>query len=347
MRGIPCDVARPSVGARSAVVLALLVACGRSHHHGPRIFVTNENDGTVTAIDAKSLEVIDTIAVGKRPRGVHVSHDGKRLYVALSGSPKAGPGVSEPSMPPPNRGADGIGIVDLDSLTLVNAIASGQDPESFDLVDDHTLVVSNEETAQASIVDVASHTVKSAIAIGKEPEGVAIAPDGTAWVTSEGDGKVFVIDPKASKVVATVVTGARPRGVAFAAGHAFITNENDGTLTVADIAKRAAIGTIELPPVADGPARPMGIAVSNDGKQLFVTEGRARGVAVVNAETNALVVIIPDVGARPWGVAVAPNGLVFTANGSSNDISVIDPKTYEVIHHVKTGGSPWGIAVAP
>jgi len=37
------------------------------------------------------LKVIATIPVGKRPRGVHVSPDGKTVYVALSGTPISAP----------------------------------------------------------------------------------------------------------------------------------------------------------------------------------------------------------------------------------------------------------------
>jgi YVTN family beta-propeller protein len=337
--------ALPGHPARALVLLALVAGCGGGRPHGPRVFVTNEKDGTVTAIDAHSFAVLDTIKVGKRPRGLHVSPDGRWLYVALSGSPIAGPGVDEASLPPPNRGADGIGIVDLDAMKLVRAIASGEDPESFDVLDDHTLVVSNEETAQASIVDIGSRQVKSAIDIGKEPEGVAIAPDHTAWVTSEGDSQVFIIDPVASTVLGKIPTGARPRGIAFTNGKAFITNENAGTLTVADVAKRAPIATITLPAGGEVKPRPMGVTVSKG--RVYVTEGRAKSVAIIDAMTNDVVTTIPDVGARPWGIAVAASGLVFTANGPSNDVTVLDPQSGQIVRRIPTGASPWGVAIAP
>src|SRR5690242_8316268 len=61
----------------------------------PRVFVSNETAGTVAVIDGVTAEVITTIPVGKRPRGLRVSRDGQLLFVALSGSPLAGPGVDE------------------------------------------------------------------------------------------------------------------------------------------------------------------------------------------------------------------------------------------------------------
>src|SRR4051812_4999976 len=79
----------------------------------PRLYVSNEDGGDVAVIDTGSDTVVTTIPVGKRPRGVKLSPDGKLLYVALSGSPRGGPGVDESKLPPPDRAADGIGVVDL------------------------------------------------------------------------------------------------------------------------------------------------------------------------------------------------------------------------------------------
>jgi YVTN family beta-propeller protein len=62
---------------------------------GPyRVYVTNEASGDLSVISSKN-EVIATVKLGKRPRGIHASPDGKTIYVALSGSPMAPPGVDE------------------------------------------------------------------------------------------------------------------------------------------------------------------------------------------------------------------------------------------------------------
>src|SRR6185436_9017634 len=56
-----------------------------------RVFVTNETSGDLTVIDAATQTAITTAPLGKRPRGIQPSPDGKSLYVALSGSPPAPP----------------------------------------------------------------------------------------------------------------------------------------------------------------------------------------------------------------------------------------------------------------
>jgi YVTN family beta-propeller protein len=54
------------------------------------------------------------------------------------------------------------------------------------------------------------------------------------------------------------------------------------------------------------------------------------------------------VGDRPWGIALSPDGKwLYTANGPSNDVSVVDPETLSVVGKIKVGDRPWGVVVAP
>src|SRR2546426_3128480 len=94
-----------------------------------RVYVTNEASGDLTVIDASTQAVIATAPLGKRPRGIKASPDGKTLYVALSGSPSAPPGTDESKLPPPDRTADGIGEVDADTYKVRRVIHAGIDPE--------------------------------------------------------------------------------------------------------------------------------------------------------------------------------------------------------------------------
>jgi YVTN family beta-propeller protein len=329
-----------------------LMGCGNasepSREHS--IIVSNENAGTITVIDAASNRVRATIPVGKRPRGLRVSKDGSTVYVALSGSAKGGPGVDEASLPPPDRSADGIGVVDLQAGRLVRVIPSGPDPEAFDLSDDGMLVVSNEDAAQASIVDLDDATIRARVSVGEEPEGVTRAPDGTFWVTSEADHSVTAIDASRGVVVASIPTGLRPRAIAFTRDNklGLVTNEADATLTLFSPAERKAIATIKLPAVDGGmPPRPMGIVLSPKQDRAYVTTGRAGGVAVIDLAGRSVITTIRNAGARPWGIACAPNGLLYTANGPSDDVSVIDPGTNTVLARIASAGGPWGVAVTP
>src|SRR5262245_947663 len=104
--------------AAAAALLTLAAACGPSQPPPPPaqaapppgppkmpalgIYVTNEQSGDLTVIDAATLKTVTTIPLGKRPRGIAANADGTRLYIALSGSPAAPPGVDEKTLPPPD-----------------------------------------------------------------------------------------------------------------------------------------------------------------------------------------------------------------------------------------------------
>src|SRR5579871_1108703 len=60
-----------------------------------RAYVSNEDDGTVSVIDTEQLRSIATVSVGKRPRGMVLSADGARLYIALTGTPKCPPPLTD------------------------------------------------------------------------------------------------------------------------------------------------------------------------------------------------------------------------------------------------------------
>ena len=49
-------------------------------------YVSNEKSDTLTLIDVDKLEVIDTLEVGMRPRGIIFSQDYKYLYICASES---------------------------------------------------------------------------------------------------------------------------------------------------------------------------------------------------------------------------------------------------------------------
>jgi YVTN family beta-propeller protein len=53
-----------------------------------------------------------------------------------------------------------------------------------------------------------------------------------------------------------------------------------------------------------------------------------------------------EVGQRPWGIALSPDAkILYSANGPSNDISVVDLTTNAVRQKIKAGTGPWGVLV--
>jgi YVTN family beta-propeller protein len=338
----------------AALAFACLAATAAPAHAAVRLYVSNEDAGDIAIVDPDAGRVLARIPVGKRPRGLKLSADGKTLYVALSGSPKAGPGVDESRLPPADRAADGIGVVDVVGRRLVKVLASGRDPESFDLSPDgRTLYVSNEETAEITVLDARTGAIHGRVKVGEEPEGVTLRPDGrVVYVTCEGENEVAAVDTATLRVAARVATGPRPRSIAFTrdGATAFVTTENGAAVTIVDARRHRTIGSL---PIVSGaksefPPRPMGSALSRDGRTLYVSNGRGGSVAVIDTATRRVTRLIEGVGGRPWGIAASPDGrAVFTANGPSNDVSILDVAGGGPIRRVTVSGSPWGIAVGP
>ena len=76
------------------------------------IWVTNEKDDTISIIDVESEEVIRTIEVGERPRGITFAQDYSVVFVCASDS-------------------DTVQVIDPDTGKVLHELPSGEDPEQF------------------------------------------------------------------------------------------------------------------------------------------------------------------------------------------------------------------------
>jgi YVTN family beta-propeller protein len=345
------DIARRLLGATAVLAVNILAGgadAAAAATAAERLYVSDETGGDVVIVDPQRESVVARIAVGKRPRGIQLSSDHQRLYVALSGSPIAGPNVDESKLPPPDRRYDGIGVVDLKLQKLVNTYPSGADPEAFALSHDgKVLYVSNEDVGKLSAVDLTRGTVRATVAVGSEPEGVAVSHDDRiVYVTCETSNSLYVIDAHTMHVLAQIPTEKRPRGIFLArqSHRGYATDEFGAALTVFSTDDYKVVQTIGLgdPKVV----RPMGIA-STDGRRLYVTTGRFGALLEVDPGAGRVLRTIENVGKRPWGVALSRDGeKAYTANGPSGDVSVIDLQSGRVDARIAVGGSPWGVVAA-
>lgn len=314
---------------------------------GPYAFVSNEAGNNVSVIDVRTDSVVATLEAGQRPRGIKLMPDGKTLVVAVSGSPRAGPGVDESKLPPADRSKDGLALVDL-ATRQVRRLPGGVDPENFDIsADGKTIYVANEDASAASVVDVPSGTVKATIKVGGQPEGVTVRPDADeVWVTSEEGGKLYVLDTKADSVRHVITVGKRPRSVAFThdGKRAYAPAEVGGNVTVINATTYRPIATITVPGKG---AKPMDAVMAPDDSRVYISTGRGGTVAILDTKSNKFVGTV-DVGSRPWGIAFSGDGKqLWTANGPpGNDVSVVNLATDSVVKRIPVGKAPWGVAIS-
>ena len=296
-------------------------------------YVTNEKDNSLTMIDTNTLEVIKTVKIGQRPRGIVMSKDGKWVIVCMSDD-------------------NIIQVYDAKTLEFVKVLPSGPDPELQILSPDgKTLYVANEDDNLVTVVDVENGKVISDVPVGVEPEGMGISPDGKVLVnTSETTNMAHFIDTTTFKTFDNILVDSRPRVAIFNSQgtQLWVSSEIGGTVTVFNAADRKQIGKInfEIQGVAKEAIQPVGVRITKDGTKAFVALGPANRVAIIDVATLKVEKYVL-VGQRVWQLYLTPDDkLLFTTNGASNDVTVIDVANQKAIKSIKTGRYPWGVVIS-
>ena len=310
-------------------LLSLILLSGVLHA-GEVAYVSNEKDNTLSVIDLDSFEVIETVEVGKRPRGITLSKDRSKLYICASDS-------------------DAVQVMDLSTHEIIKMLPSGEDPEQFALhPNDKHLYIANEDDALVTVVDTESNLVLAQIDVGIEPEGMAVSPLGDVAVnTSETTNMVHWIDTKDWVIIDNTLIDQRPRHVEFTKEGDILwaSSEIGGTVSVIDVASRTIMQKInfKIRGVHPDKVQPVGVKLSSDGKYAYVALGPANHVAVVNAKTYEVEDYIL-VGRRVWHLEFnADESLLLSTNGVSGDVSVIDIAKHKAIKTIKVGRYPWGV----
>lgn len=317
---------------RLATLLASAALCVPAA--ADEMWISNEKDDTLSVIDIETLEVIRTIETGERPRGITFSKDFSVLYICASDS-------------------DSVQVMDPETGEILHDLPSGEDPEQFVLhPNDRHLYIANEDDAITTVVDTETRTVIAQIDVGIEPEGMAVSPDGKiAITTSETTNMAHWIDTETQELFANTLVDSRPRHAEFLKDgtELWVSSEIGGTITVFDVETQTKKAKIEFEVEGVHPDRvqPVGFELSNEDKTAFVALGPSNHVAAVNPDTYEVEDYIL-VGRRVWHMDFnADKSLLFTTNGVSGDVTVIDVAKREPIKTIKVGRFPWGAAFRP
>ncbi len=214
------------------------------------------------------------------------------------------------------------------------------------------LLVANFQNDSVSLIDLATGAIreqdlrpgvidpaKAGTPGGSFPRAVIWASPSRAWVASERDRELIGLDVAVNGVM-TVRTRIRTLGqpVAFAAHGARLYAAEDNADRVAVVERRADRLVEELHSAAAagtprsllrlGGAGTDGVAVTADGRTLYVSNGGANDVAEVRLSSRpggSRVVGLVPTGWYPTAVAAQPDGRqVYVVNGKSNTGPVPD-----------------------
>jgi DNA-binding beta-propeller fold protein YncE len=231
-----------------------------------------------------------------------------------------------------------------DTRLLAQVSLSGPGEDWALKEDGQRLFVSVPSANQVAAVDTASWKITATAGSIPGAARIALQPDeGYLWVAygaEEEDSGVTVLNPRDMKVVAKIRTGRGYHHMAFTAdsSFAFVTNPQDGTVSVIDV--RKLIKTQDVPVGV----KPGWIAYSDLAKAAYVAnEGDGRIVAIDSAEQKVRAAMMASPGLGQ--IRFAPGGrYALAVNPRDNMIYVADTATNRIVQQGKLENAPDQIA---
>jgi YVTN family beta-propeller protein len=196
------------------------------------------------------------------------------------------------------------------------------------------------------VIDMQTRTVTTTWDLGKplRPHKPMVMTDGTMLVSTELAKSISVVDTKTGKITGEIPTGATQSHIFVVTANGrkvYTANLDAGSVSVLDVLSHKLLKII---PVSVTVKR---IALSIDGKTLFVTDGSSQNVALIDTATDTIEQKIA-VGGAPFAAYPSPDGrwlLVGEDNGPKGKLEVVDLKDLTVKKSYDVDRLPYGIRV--
>jgi YVTN family beta-propeller protein len=243
-----------------------------------------------------------------------------------------------------------VAVVDLESGKVVGKVAVGEGPkEIVALPDGKTVYVSNYGSAipgnTISVIDVEGLTEVTRIDLGwmRRPHGL-VEYGGNVFFTAEHVGIVGRINGRTNKVdwaTGTGQGGSHLLKVDALSGRLFTANVLSDTVTFLDPPEMP--GPV-LPGHVDVGVGPEGIAVSPDGRHLWVGHRLEGRITVIDTRTERSLSSFA-IGGMPVRMAFTPDGkYVLAADPASGKLVRMDAEAMKEVDRLDIGAGVVGIA---
>jgi sugar lactone lactonase YvrE len=188
--------------------------------------------------------------------------------------------------------------------------------------------------------------------LGSLPLAMALSPGGdrlAVLLSGWREQGLQIIDPRTGRVLQTLPQAAAFLGLAFAAdGSTLYASGGNEDLVVRYALKEGAMalaGTLALAPREAGKEAtryPAGLALSPDGRRLYVAENVGDSLAVLELPGGRVVQRL-QTGRSPYGVAVSRDGTVFVSAWGERHVAVFRPDrtgSLAAVRRVEVGRHP-------
>jgi YVTN family beta-propeller protein len=247
--------------------------------------------------------------------------------------------------------AQKVAFYNPDTGELLGSAATGQGAQNIEVSPDYRRAwvsdfMSPKNTI--SIIDVRKHELIDRVEIQKVygPRSMVITRDGKSlYVTFERSRVVGRLDPNTGKVLATIpmgMKGTRYLTLSKDESRLFAANVVSDNISVIDLER----GQVDRHMIAGD--FPEGMALSPDGKTLWVGSQGSNDIRVLDVTADPVIVAtIPAHGAAAR-LAFTPDGKrVVVTCPANNLIFVFDAESHEVVESIHTNPDPYVIAMPP
>jgi YVTN family beta-propeller protein len=212
--------------------------------------------------------------------------------------------------------------------------------------DQGRLYVATPSSDRITVIDTTNWTEVATIAQVPRPSRLVLQPDGhylwAAYRAQDGASGVAAITTDGVTLVRLIATGGGAHEIAFDrdGAHAFVTNRDDGTVSVVDVVTLKKL--VDVPTGKD----PTSIAYSQASQMLYVTHEQDGTIAVLDPKAFSMVGRMraePGLGQ----VRFAPGGrLGFAVNPMANVVHVLDAAACRIVQTADTDKEPDGVTFA-
>jgi len=281
----------------------------------------------VQIVDRATGAVTQTLEQPSAFVGLVFSADGKRLYA--SGG---------------NEDAIFVYRWDGDRLTADGSIVLGGDPKHKGMLypaglalssDGKQLIVAENLSDTIAVIDTATRHVTQRLRSGLYPYGVVADAHGNIFVSAWGEDSVDVYRRGTSgyRHAARVAPGRHPSAMVVRGERLYVASATTDTIAVVSTQSKTIVKTLTdaAPSSPREGSSPNALALSADGKRLFVAEGGNNAVAVFETASGKLLGRVP---AEFYPSALAVSGgdvIVVNAKGSGSAPNPNLPKPNEKV----------------
>jgi YVTN family beta-propeller protein len=331
----------PSRLARLLLAGAALALTSAIASAGPKAYVGNFADNTVSVIDTADGKVVATVPVVQGPHGMAITPDGRTVYVSGDGSSavsvidtatdqvvktiEVGKAPNGVALTRDGKlllvtvyGEDRIAFLDVATQAVIASVGVPKPHTVSTSPDGKLAYITSQEPGRFAliVVDLATRAIVRTVALAKTPRDAEFGYDGKAfYFTEAGVSAVQVLDPASDKIVAEIPTGVSPHFVNVFRGTTLgmITVQGPGELVLFDPATNRPVRNIAVG------KQPHWIDVSGDGKTAYVPNEGSNDVSVVDIATGKTTTIA--VGNAPRKIVVQQASAQASAAGTKVSIA--------------------------